>query len=51
MVNNKIKEPPLPKDVKYPLSAVYISSTSLGPQLDRRLVGTEVVTQHLKASK
>lgn len=40
------------KAVKYPLSPVYISSsTSLGPQLDKRLVGTEVVTQHLKVSK
>lgn len=35
--------------MKYALSATYISSTSLGPQLDRRLVGTEVVTQHLKS--
>jgi hypothetical protein len=50
IVSNKTKEPPLPKAVKYPLSAVYISSTSLGTQVDRRLVGTEVVTQHLKVS-
>jgi len=37
--SEKFKEPSLPKAVKYPPGAVYTSSTSLGHQLDRRLVG------------